>query len=217
MVAMSDKNPFTNPGRRKDGEMNQSNLIQRLEAPWFRTLPDGSRADNPFNFGGGLKNGGLSEDAMKLLRDIFSFDYMGAAEFEFGAVPEALQLIAQKSGKGELVAFSILPKDKDVGPIYAKRGENDKPPLAFDTIYVICGNGDEAEVERRIRLAAKGKEGYYRKPGDLSLKEPTRLASVLRGEEFAKTRGWLELDNGFFFFVDKDMYEKTAKLFGVTT
>jgi hypothetical protein len=213
MVAMSDKNPFTNPGRRKDGEMNQSNLIQRLEEPWFRTLPDGTRVDNPFNFGGGLKNGGLTEDAMKLLRDIFSFDYMGAAEFEFGAVPEALQLIAQRVDKEQVIAFSFPVEDKDVAPHW-KKGNT---PLMFEAIYVICSKGDEAEVERRIRLAAKGQEGYYRKPGQLSLKEPTRLASVLRGEEFAKTRGWLELDNGFFFFVDKNMWEQTAKLFGVAT
>ncbi|KKS61783.1 MAG: hypothetical protein UV30_C0031G0001, partial [Candidatus Collierbacteria bacterium GW2011_GWF1_42_50] len=28
--------------------------------------------------------------------------------------------------------------------------------------------------------------------------------------------GWLELDNGFFFFVDKDMFEKTKALFEVS-
>lgn len=215
---MSTKgNYWTKPEERPEGEMHESNLIQRLKAPWFRTLPDGTRVDNPFNFGGGLKNGGLSEDAMKLLRDIFSFDYMGAAEFEFGAVPDALSAIAKQADKGRITAFSFAVKDSDVGAIFVRRGENEKPPLVHDAIYVICAKDEAAEVERRIRLAAKGKEGYYRKPGDLSLKEPTHLAAVLRGEEFAKTRGWLELDNGFFFFIDQDMWERTAKLFGVAT
>lgn len=58
-------------------ELKQTYLVQRLNRPT-------NGYDNPFSFGGGLKNGGLSEDAMKLLRPIFSFDYMGSAEFEFG-------------------------------------------------------------------------------------------------------------------------------------
>ena len=27
--------------------------------------------------------------------------------------------------------------------------------------------------------------------------------------------GWLELDNGFFFFIDDEMYKNTAKLFEI--
>lgn len=69
--------------------LNQTWLVQRLLKP---TKGD---YDNPFAFGGGLKNGGLSENAMKLLRPIFSFDYMGSAEFEFGAIPAFFKDIAE--------------------------------------------------------------------------------------------------------------------------
>jgi hypothetical protein len=68
-------------------ELNNTWLIQRLEKSH-------GNYDNPFSFGGGLKNGGLSPDAMNLLRPIFSFDYMGSAEFEFGAIPKSLKYMA---------------------------------------------------------------------------------------------------------------------------
>ena len=71
-------------------EMKRTYLIQRLEKPRTLKIAGVELKDNPFSFGGGLRNGGLSKDATDLLRPLFSFDYMGAAEFEFGAVPEAL-------------------------------------------------------------------------------------------------------------------------------
>ncbi len=57
--------------------MRDSWLIQRLK-PAYPGLVQ-LWVDNPFAFGGGLRNGGLSGEAMNLLRGIFSFDYMGAA------------------------------------------------------------------------------------------------------------------------------------------
>lgn len=71
-------------------EMERSYLIQRLKDPYL------GHEKNPFSFGGGYKNGGLADEAIDLLKDIFSFDYMGAAEFEFGALPKALNRIASE-------------------------------------------------------------------------------------------------------------------------
>jgi len=53
--------------------MKDTYLVQRLNKPVSNTGME------MFSFGGGLKNGGLSGDAMKLLRPIFSFDYMGSS------------------------------------------------------------------------------------------------------------------------------------------
>lgn len=60
-------------------ELEQTWLIQRLNKPYPRKDSIGEI----FSFGGGLKNGGLSDNAMALLRPIFSFEYMGAAEFDY--------------------------------------------------------------------------------------------------------------------------------------
>ena len=165
---------------------NESYLVQRLNKPHGSV--------NPFSFGGGLRNGGLSDEAMDLLSGLFSFDYMGAAEFEFGAVPEALNAIANN---GNLTSSSfeiagVLPHES-----------------YKTTIYIICDADDVDEVEKRVRSWVLP---YGERP---RMKESPMLDRVLAGEEWALTLGWLELDNGWFAFIDREMFEGVAKLFGV--
>ena len=59
-------------------------LVQRLQEP------QGGHGMFPFGGGG---NGGFSVDAMKLLASVFTFDYMGAAEYEFGAAQQTVQAL----------------------------------------------------------------------------------------------------------------------------
>ncbi|KKS64951.1 MAG: hypothetical protein UV32_C0003G0012 [Candidatus Collierbacteria bacterium GW2011_GWF2_42_51] len=95
--------------------MRCTRLIQRLEKPIGRA--------SPFSFGGGLKNGGLSKEAMDVLGDIFNFDYMGSSEFEWGAVPAALNFIAEQSSLKTIVSgetqgvFYICPQSYETGVI----------------------------------------------------------------------------------------------------
>lgn len=178
--------------------MKESYLVQRLRKPYGR--------DNPFSFGGGLHNGGLSDEAMDLLRGIFSFDYMGASEFEFGAVPKALQEIARNSNEYQVYSFTIPLKK------VAKswRDKSKVNPVGDATIYVICKKDYFGEVKDRIIEWATG-------PYNSNLKEQTMLSNTLRpdGDWAPGNLGWLELDNGFFFFTDKEMWEKTSALFGL--
>lgn len=80
-------------------------LIQRLVEPRKDANP--IIGSNPFVFGGGLKNGGLSDEATKLLDPLFGYDYMGSAEFEFGALPKAYQQLALACNAGTAVAAII--------------------------------------------------------------------------------------------------------------
>ena len=61
-----------------DGAMENSLYIQRLKNP--------TEYIDPYSFGGGLANGGVDKKTMEQMSKIFSFDYMGAAEFEFGKI-----------------------------------------------------------------------------------------------------------------------------------
>ena len=82
-------------------ELRSTYLVQRLKKPYK------GNADNPFNFGGGLLRGGMNEEAYRALNQIFTFDYMGSAEFEFGAVPKAIDVIAEGFAKGDGVTGKI--------------------------------------------------------------------------------------------------------------
>lgn len=195
--------------------MERSWLVQRLETPFGGMLGGGIK-DNPFSFGGGYKNGGLSDNAMNLLRDIFSFDYMGAAEFEFGAVPKALGEIAKLADKKKLRAFTIQIPYSDIPDTsyseWRKDSKKRPAPEGTATIHALCAKGDVDEVQGRIRAWAA--EGYRN-----DLKEGTLLARVLRPPEPdeypSRVAGWLELDNGFMFFTSEEMWRKTCELFGV--
>ncbi len=160
--------------------MNKVTLIQRLKLP--------RRASNAFAFGGGLVNGGLSDQAVEIFKDIWDFDYMGAAEFEFGSVPKALQKIADYSSAGKACTNSIQ--------------------LAKDVPY-ICQQGLEIDIEAIICKLAEDER-------QLLLKEPCFLRETLDGKEYCKNfGGWLELDNGFMFFANETMYRKTLNLFEI--
>lgn len=182
--------------------MQRSWLVQRLGKPRGN--------DNPFSFGGGLKNGGLSKEAMELLRPVFSFDYMGAAEFEFGAVPEAFQRILNVAQTGELVGFSFEIPLAKVEKNW--RDKSETKPKGNGIIFVLCHVDDQEEVKEKIYGWATDPYGKTN-----TLKEVTRLSNALRPFDKwdSDTKGWLELDNGFMFFVDEVMWRQTGDVFGL--
>lgn len=160
-------------------EMKRTYLIQRLCKP--------THSINPFSFGGGLRNGGLSKEAMTHLMGIFSFDYMGASEFEWGAVPAALQFIAEEASKKN-VTF----------------GE-------CQGVHYICPKPYEAGVKAVITTLLEDESS-------LRLKEHCGLSKRIKNPQDGYSKdnvGWLELNNGFFFFTDVEMFENTKRLLGV--
>jgi hypothetical protein len=185
----------------KKQEMKRSWLVQRLNPP--------AGFDNPFSFGGGLRNGGLSADAMGLLRSVFSFDYMGAAEFEWGAVPEALSRMAGRADG--LTAVSMTIPLAQVEKSWSDRSNT--VPSGEVVVYILCHQDDLDEVQLRILAWAAGdRDPIY------STKERVGLSDVLRPGDSTHTSatcGWLELNNGFMFFTDRTMWEQTSTLFGI--
>ena len=184
-----------------------SYLVQRLERPRSWNVA-GVAVDNPFAFGGGYKNGGLSDDAMSLLRELFSFSYMGSAEYEFGAVPRALNVIAKHAAAGTLATTSFGIHTSNVAPNWQDKGS---APDHITTIDVIAPEAWLDEVESRIREMAQLGPKYR-------AKEAVHLDRTLRPyhDRDGDAVGWLELDNGYMFFVDRHMSEGVAQLFGLT-
>lgn len=168
--------------------LQQTYLIQRLNEP-YNVENKLSALGSAFSFGGGLKNGGLSSDAMKLLSPIFSFDYMGSSEFEWGAVPKCLESIAKRI-KDYSAHQTTINKTK---------------------IFVICIDEQKVEIDLLLKELAKNK---------IHLKEYSNIGEAVGlnpryKKEDCRTIGWLELDNNFMFFTQKQAFEKTAELFGI--
>lgn len=182
--------------------MKQTWLVQRLKRP-YKSEGLLAKMDNVFAFGGGYVNGGLSDTAMDLLRNIFRFDYMGSAEFEFGAVPKALSKMADYVVKGEGIAFRI--------PVHYryKNWKTTGVESGVKDIYVICNKADELGVIASINsLASNGSR--------VELKERACVDASLAEAEYDKdTIAWLELDNGFWFTKDKETFDKFCQLFGI--
>jgi len=187
--------------------MEESYLIQRLEKPLRQT--DGKVVANPFSFGGGLVNGGLTKEAMALIGKIFTFDYMGAAEFEWGAVPEALQKIAKNTS--DYIAFKQQIKFH-YKKTFLKKGNDVR---GSQTIFIICRKEWKEEVVKRISTKAKGDFG--KRKDNFTTKVYVGLDFALGGTDIydKRIKGWLELDNGYFFFTDKEMFNNTRELFGI--
>jgi hypothetical protein len=177
--------------------MKNTRYIQRLKAPQEGFLGKG----NPFAFGGGIPHGGLTDEAYAAISQIFSFDYMGSAEFEHGAVAQSIGRIA--SYCREEKTLSIIKKRDP----YYKTGSID---LKGKHVYYLCNVFCEEDVKRFLTNLPKGGEE------ERNLKEYSYFKENLEGKDVGKNVvGWLELDNDFMFFTDQNMYAKTLQLFDV--
>lgn len=163
--------------------MERVYYVQRLKKPHDNI--------NPFSFGGGLVNGGISKEGMGMLKGIMSFDYMGSSEFEWGAVPTALQALASEGIKAAI--NTIICNEQEV--------------------YIIAPEAVMAEVTEWVTNTAKGEHEQ--------LKESLNFKRALDKEKYADAVGWLKIeddrrcDEPFMFFIDKQMFENVCKLFGI--
>ena len=74
-------------------------------------------------------------------------------------------------------------------------------------VYYLCEQGEEKELHRRIL-------DIYNNEARLGLKRPAYFKEAVEGhEKYSRIKGWFDLENNFMFFIDKEMYEKTLKLF----
>lgn len=186
-----------------------SNLVQRLAAP--TGIPW-----SPFTFGGGLLNGGLRDEAVEILGRVFSFEYMGSAHFEDGSIPRALHGLALD--RERLGSFAVLvdPRESALPWYVHNEIRRKRTPKGRDKVlakfnypfffYAIARSEHRDLVEGEIRRIAKDPKATL---------EPACLTSAIFREKELRTKGWLELDNGYFFFADHSMFKATAEIFGV--
>ncbi len=207
-------------------------LIQRLLVPHERR-GTGPLANAHRVFGGG--NPGLTTDMWEMLDPIFELDYMGAAEFEFGKIPKVIGELAHDKtlvvGNFVLEAGAYKPSwsrenalrsarlreldDARKAGVKPKRASRSKkarvpglPDMQDQRVHFLCRRDHAGYVRDVVQDLAAGR---------LQLKEGARFSNALDPFDDHDRRygGWLELDNGFFFFTNEKMWDETRKLFGV--
>lgn len=191
-------------GSKAPNVIHPTYLIQRLNKPYKH---DGIKPDEVFGFGGGHVRGGLSKEAFDLVAKLWSWDYMGAAEFEFGAVPKALDKLAQCS---DLIAYEL--KIRGVLKVFNRRGEPERPKPQTKVVYVLAPKALVPHADEVIKTCAKNEDWG-------KLKEASHVNRALFESEDVevpcRTLGWLELNNGFLFFKDREMWQNACRLFQV--
>ncbi len=141
---------------------------------------------NPCSFYAWLDKEGRSKKVSQIVKHIWRFDCMRASEFKLGIIPRALEHIAKYSQEGRAVTGQLQ--------------------LGKKVLY-LCENNMKDGVEDTIGKIAKGRQ---------SLLEPALLKESIEGKGYVRTyRGWLELDNGYMFFIDEGMFHNSIRLFGI--
>lgn len=182
--------------------LKHSFLIQRLKKVFPGDKPS---LINKLDIGG--SSTGLSKEALDMFSSIFRFDYMGSAEYELGAVPKALQQILNN-------IKSYITKEIIIDYIY-KDYRNKDEIKGKHSIWVICPKNEIENVCDVIKHHATTNDYYAKLP--YQTKEAVKLSySLAFPDTCVSCCGWLELNNGYMFFSDKEMFENTCKLFGVT-
>lgn len=150
-------------------------FLQRLKSP---------TGDNPFAFGGGLKNGGIEPSLYEKLSDVFSFDYMGAFEYEHGATAVAIEALK----KSNLVTFCIN-----------------------DVVWGFCPRQIITDVVEWIRKAINGDVKTKDKLYLVEQLQDPEYSIRIKGWLNIETRD--ECEHPFMFFIDQEMFNKTLNLF----
>lgn len=180
--------------------MKETWLIQRLRKPV-------SEEKVRFMLGGGH---GLTKEARQILRAAFQFEYMGSAEFEFGSVPDALERIIEKH-KSFVTAQVEIPLSKIHIDSWEKDHYRRPAGKTIGTVYIFCQK-DHLDYAKGLVFKLATDENSH------SLKERSYLKygfleAVDRSS--SDTCGWMEMNNGFFFFTDLKMFQDTLVLFGM--
>lgn len=202
-------------------------LAQRLTHPfvWNTTTKSNELKPVPDSVPIVIKNKICDLKAMQEIRQNFwSYDYMGAAEYEFGAVADAMERFSEK----KLVTFSFnVSFDKIELPSvrgYWKRNKGkevyvDSPPLTTTvkhvTVYVICGEDEDLGARTNIQQIAYGK-ARVKMGAAFGYAAWTPYSTENQFSIHRDIGGWFEETNAFWFFLDTRMYLGACRMFGVT-
>jgi hypothetical protein len=171
----------------------------------------------------------VTEAAMNVRKQIFDFDYMGSAEFEFGAVGDCLSRVYAATDYVLVkVPFESEPKppdpelsaeDKKKRAYIRRRNKKHgwtknyrREEIQKDDVFIICHKAQEKDV---VEIITKLRHNRY---AFSPMKEPIYAGDdpFTLPEEDRRQVGVLDLCNDYFIFFERHAFIKTARLMGFT-
>ena len=158
--------------------------LQPYRTTWLvQRYSPGTGFINPF---GDMNRQLSTEVAQELMSNVVSPDYMGAAEYEWGAYPECLgEMFEQELVIEEYDGFDI--------PIYIIAADIN---FAIKCIQFLYDDTESTYGEYSYNEVSKGDYGSFKK--------------TILGKSRMNTIGWLSLKGHYAWFTDKDI-AKTFK------
>ena len=162
-------------------------------------------------------------------------DYMGASEFEFGALSKAYKRLyalklyhvgitidrtkSKPDFKGERLRYDLMingASGRRKTALQEDRARLIKCEHAWTdtaTVWLIASEANMKYAQQCVLLLATDERA------DRELKEPSRLRDVLMGLRELRTSGWLVVDEReecepFAFFYDKDQFKRFSSMVG---
>ena len=182
-------------------------LLQGLESP--RPDTDGrTRVLERMAFGAG--GHGLTEDAEKLVMSIWSWQYMGAGEYERGGMQTALKLMADYHTLEKLVAAPMEVSgwepsaNRDFS--WYSRGK----AKIQTTVFVIGCSRHMDQIKETLNELLGGTLSLKR---GISAWDRLFSPASFHNDKDCRFRGALDIENGWLFFTDEAMFRQTCNLF----
>jgi len=191
---------------RRDTKPRYINLIQRLqptpETPKQTPLTVATEwaGKEVFN------TDGIVEEAKWLFRRLFSWDYMGASEFEMGTCPYALWKMHDERNDYSTWSMTIerepVARDKTYENIFGV-----KEPLAgIATLWIVSRTDQKSFIEETIRkIVADNHRTMERPKLDRAVKYP-------QDDSAHNPMAWLDINNGSFWSIDEGLARAMANI-----
>jgi len=200
--------------------LERSRLIQPFRDP----SKSGALASLAF----GCRGLSFSEDGWEAVNQIGVPVYMGAYEYEMGALPKALGHIVQNSATYVRGFFTLKkrqiksnwcrnkkspPKKTQIGGVLLRLARSSERYTRHEIereVYFLCPKELEEAVKGRVIELALEK-------CDIKNGCDFSLALDPFSESQERSKGWIDLGHHFMFFVDEGMFERACSLLGVIT
>jgi len=196
---------------RHDGVPIRTYLVHRLKRPFDFSpslSPEAVVGDKTFAIGKTAKERDRpTQETWGIIRQLFSFDYMGSVEFEWGAAPYALVSMNKERKDYHLLEVVLDAAKIKSDRVYAQEQIKRAPPLSH--IHVLCRRDHDDYARTFIERLA-----YESRAAEHLLKERIYFAeNLLYKDRSASSQilAWLDLSNGIFWSYCKDLTMAVAK------